>query len=306
MRIYKYNEIEKALDIRTLMSLIEKGLILHSENKVLSPPNSFLHFPLGDIHIKSAAIQGEDLAVIKIASGFPHNSKSGYRTSNGLMVLFSQKTGEPLALILDEGRLTDLRTALVGAICAKALAPANVQSIGIIGTGIQAKEQLKYLNYATSCRDVWVWGRTREKAIAFSQEPELADYRIAVAQNIEQITDHCNLIVTTTGSTQPLLYGSQLKPGTHVTAVGADQKGKQELDVTVFQKADLIIADSLDQCWEYGDLSCAKGLNLSCSIKELGHFLKDPLYRRPEWITIADLTGLAVEDLAVAKMAYSQ
>src|SRR4029077_9953991 len=133
----------------------------------------FMRFknPPGDVHVKSGYIPGDDLYVIKIASGFYDNSKIGLPSSNGLMLLFSQKTGALQAILLDEGRLTDLRTALAGAICAKYLAPKQVDCIGIIGNGTQAKQQLLNLQFVTSCREVIVWGRDPTKTLAFIEDP---------------------------------------------------------------------------------------------------------------------------------------
>lgn len=183
--------------------------------------------------------------VVKIASGFYENPALGLASSNGAMLLFSQKTGELIAILLDEGRLTDLRTGLAGAIAAKYLAPSSITKIGIIGTGTQAKEQLFHLQYVTSCRDVLIWGRDPIKAKIFASDPNLKNFSTSIARNIEELTQNCNLIVTTTPSSNPLIFAHQLQPGTHITALGADDVGKQELDASVFARADLIVVDSL-------------------------------------------------------------
>src|SRR5262249_50936739 len=159
-------QIENCIDVPLILEELEKGLILYSERQVEIAPVGFMRFktPPGDVHVKSGYISGDDLYVIKIASGFYDNFKLGIPSSNGVMLLFSQKTGELQAILHDEGRLTNLRTALVGAICAKYLAPRHVNCIGIIGTGSQAKEQLFNLQFVTSCREVLVWGRNASKA----------------------------------------------------------------------------------------------------------------------------------------------
>ncbi len=300
MKIFTKEQIKEAVDIRMLLDALEKGFILYSEKKVCSAPVGFLEFvsPPGDVHIKSCYIPGDEYYVVKIASGFYHNPSLGLSSSNGVVLLFSSQTGALQAIFLDEGYLTDLRTALTGALCAKYLAPKNVERIGIIGTGTQARMQLYYLQYVTRFRDVVVWGRSPEKMHSFSQDPWLSGFKIHCAECIEAVTESCNLIVTTTTSKQPLLFGSQIKPGTHITAVGADQVGKQELDATVFEKADLIIADSLVQCRAFGDLAHAN----PCSAIELGAFLKAPLLAHT--ISVADLTGLAISDLQLAKVLY--
>lgn len=219
------------------------------------------------------------------------------------MLLFSQKTGVLEAILLDEGYLTDVRTALAGAIVAKHIAPHPITKIGIIGTGTQAREQLFHLQFVTPCRDVLVWGRTKAKADSFTRDPYLKDFNISLATKIEEITQNCNLIVTATVSKEPLLFGHQIRAGTHITAVGADNVGKQELDATVFDKAELIIVDSLTQCKAYGDLAHAKEIDRK-PIQELGSFISSPSPRNKHAITVADLTGLAIEDLQVAKSIF--
>lgn len=305
MKIYTRHEIEQAIDIPYLMEEIEKGLQLASQGRALNAPVSFMHFeaPKGDVHIKSGALSDGEMYVIKIASGFYENPALGLPSSNGVMLLFSQKTGELMAILLDEGRLTDLRTGLAGAIAAKHLAPSPVTRIGIIGTGTQAREQLIQLQYVTSCKDVLAWGRDPFKAKTLASDSSLNAFNIKVSQSIEEVTQNCNLIVTTTSSSKPLLFGNQIRPGTHITAVGADDFGKQELDESVFDCANLIVVDSLTQCSSYGDLSKAKNIDLR-SVIELGQLIENPKKRKPDWITVADLTGVAIEDLQIAKAIY--
>lgn len=305
MKIYTNDEIKQAIDIPFLMEQMEHGLRLASQGHAITAPTSFMHFdaPKADVHIKSGAFRNGEMYVVKLASGFYHNPSLGLPSSNGVMLLFSQKTGELIAILLDEGQLTDLRTGLAGAIAAKYLAPSQVNQIGIVGTGTQARQQLFHLQNATSCKKALVWGRDRLKANAFASDPFLEAFHITVAESIEEITEKCNLIVTTTPSTKPLLFGHQIRPGTHITAVGADGKEKQELDESVFDCADLIVVDSLHQCSQYGDLSHAKNIDLS-SIIELGKLVNDPIRRKPSWITVADLTGIATMDLQVAKAVY--
>ncbi len=306
MRIYTKNQIEKAIDIPLLITEIERGLIYYSKKQTMIAQSSFLRFekPPGDVHIKSGAILDDEFYVVKIASGFYDNPKLALPSSNGLMLLFSQKTGELKAILLDEGLLTDLRTALAGAIAAKYLANHPIKKIGIIGTGTQAREQLFNLQFVTACREVLIWGRNPAKAKAFSQDLRFSSFKISLAKEIEEIPQNCDLIVTATSSKNPLLFGDQLRPGTHITAVGADDYEKQELDSSVFDKADLVIVDSLSQCSQYGDLSHVKDIQ-NKPIMELGAFLEKPKIRHKHLITVVDLTGIAIEDLQVAKAVFS-
>ncbi|MDE3055671.1 MAG: deaminase [Verrucomicrobiota bacterium] len=304
--IYTKEKILQAIDPLLILEEIERGLVCYSQKQTITSPIGFLHFdePPADVHIKSGAILDNDLYVVKIASSFYENPAKNLPSSNGLMLLFSQKTGELLAILQDEGYLTDLRTGLAGAIAAKYLCTGKVEKIGILGTGTQARHQLQALQWVTSCRQVLVWGRNAMRAGAFCRDPDLANFQISAAKSIDQIAEQCNLIVTTTPSSHPLLFGHQIRPGTHITAVGADGPGKQEIDSSLFERADLIAVDSYAQCRQYGDLSHVDPA-ATLPLIELGELIA----RKPQQnlsITIADLTGVAVEDLQIAKAVYAR
>lgn len=304
MNVFTKDQIQNALDVPFIMSEIEKGLVSYSMKQTIMAPIGFLNFstPPGEVHIKSGTVLNDEYYVVKVASSFYDNPKIGLPSSNGLMLLFSSINGKLEAILLDEGRLTDIRTGIAGAISAKYLANP-VTGIGIIGTGTQARDQLYNLQFITDCKEVYVWGRDPIKCEAFKNDPQFSSFNISIAKSIDDIGALCNLIITTTSSTSPLLFGRQIRPGTHVTAVGADSTGKQELDVSVFEKADIISVDSLSQCSKYGDYSRAK--HLDKPVYELGEIISNPISRSKDSITIADLTGVAVEDLQIAKAIYS-
>jgi ornithine cyclodeaminase len=279
---------------------------MYSRQETVIPPVAILHFdhPPGDCHIKYGYSKGGNYYIIKVASGFPNNPSIGIPAGNGLMLLFDKTTGAPVCILLDEGYLTDLRTAAAGAIAAKYLAPKHISCIGIIGTGAQAYYQLCLLTSVTDCREVMIWGRDRSKALQFSKNPDLKSFRIEIAEDLDQLTAACNLIVTTTSSSTPLLFAQQIQKGTHITAIGADDFGKQELDAQIFKKADRIIVDSRSQCSIFGDTASAlrEGLIALNHMIELGSIIENPSLGRTnnDQITIADLTGVAIQDLQIA------
>jgi len=311
MKILSKEEIEKVIDFEKILKFIEEGFVAYSKKETVIPPVASLHFakPPGDCHIKYGYSKESKYYVVKIASSFYENPKIGLPSGNGLMLLFDKQTGKPVCLLLDEGYLTDLRTAAAGCIAAKYLAPKNVRCIGIIGTGAQAYYQLKFLTHATECRKVLVWGRDKEKAKKFCQHSDLKIFQCEVAEDLDQLAKSCNLIITTTSSSKPLLFAQQIQPGTHITAMGADDIGKQELDPHLFQKADRIIVDSRSQCVSIGDASHAiqQGLIEEKQLMELGNvILSRSLGRTSDsQITIADLTGVAIQDLQIASAIYS-
>ncbi|MGB6977046.1 MAG: ornithine cyclodeaminase family protein [Gammaproteobacteria bacterium] len=312
MEIIRLDQIKKILKNIDIISEIEQGFLAYSSGKVITPPVGELLFkqPPGDVHIKYGYIIGDPYYVIKIASGFYDNPKLHLPSSNGLLLIFSQKTGEILGILLDEGYLTDLRTAAAGAITAKYLAPATVNNIGIVGTGTQARLQLFYLKQVTTCRKVIVWGRDDRKLTHFRNSLEKEGFSIKITQHIEELTSACNLIVTTTPAISPLLSASRIRQGTHITAVGADSPHKQELDPAILKIANIIVADSIEQCVERGEIAHAvrnKFINKEKLI-ELGNIISGTQAGRTsdEQITVADLTGLAVQDIQIAKAVYNQ
>lgn len=310
--IISLEQIKKLLSTSSdseLIQIIEDGFVSYSKGKIIVPPVGHLPFsnPPGDLHIKYGYIKDDDFFVVKLASGFYDNPKIGLNSSNGLMLVFSQKTGELYSILLDEGHLTDIRTALAGAVVAKCLAPKKVNTIGIVGTGIQARLQLRFLKSIIDCKKVIVWGRSDEKLDDYKRDPIISDFNITSTRNISELTQRCNYIVTTTPSTRPLLLSNEIQPGTHITAVGADTPGKQELEANLFGKASIIVADSKSQCIDHGDLFHAMKSEVinEDQIIELGTLISKGHSRtKDSEITIADLTGVAIQDIQIAKYIY--
>lgn len=301
-------DIVKEVD---LVKAMEEGFIQYSKGNTVVPPVGELLFenPVGETHIKYGYIKNQDNYTIKVASGFPGNLENGIPSSQGMMLLFSQKTGETTAILLDNGKLTDLRTAAAGALVAKYFAPKSITSIGILGTGIQARLQLDFLRHQTGCKSVWLWGRNSEKVEKMKKEldPEL---EVHLASSPAEVASNANLLVTTTSSKEPLLHRSNIQPGTHITAVGSDTSEKQELVAEILEKADIVIADSLPQSTARGEIYQAVKSGRISNEKpiELGNALQNTDLQRTDdqQITIADLTGVAVQDIMIAEAVYTQ
>lgn len=303
-------EIEQLIQSIDIIAAMEEGFIAYSNGNTVVPPVGELIFEKlkGETHIKYGYIKNDDYYVIKVASGFYDNPKLGISSSQGLMLLFSQKTGQPVAILLDEGFLTDIRTAAAGALAAKYFAPKQISAIGIIGTGIQAKLQLQYLQKYTPCKTVWVWGRTPENAAKFKSDLG-TDFDIHIAKTPKEVAAHSNLIVTTTPSNKSLLSAENISPGTHITAVGSDTSDKQELSSSLLAKADIVIADSIPQSKSRGEIYRAikDGKLAANKVLELGKAIQDSSLQRinTQQISIVDLTGVAVQDMMIAKAVYT-
>ena len=306
MKTLSLKEIKTALPSVDLMSEIEEGFIAYSQGRAVIPPvgELVMQDPPGDVHIKYGYLTGDDYYVIKIASGFYENAKLNLPTGSGLMLVFSQKTGVLEAVLLDEGYLTDIRTAVAGAIAAKYLAPPDVKRIGIVGAGMQARLQLEYLAPLTDCRNVLVWAPSEDEFAAYQRDMGEKGFNVSTTSDAGNIMASCNLIVTTTPATTPILSG-QVQPGTHITAMGSDTPEKQELDAEILQHADLVVADSISQCLERGEIHQALKSNAitEADLVELGSIIAGDATGRKsdDQITIADLTGVAVQDIQIAK-----
>lgn len=310
MHIFHLSQIMEILKSIDIIPSIEEGFVAYSKGNAVVPPVRELIFknPPGDVHIKYGYINGDDCYVVKVASGFYDNPKLNLSSSNGLMLLFCQKTGALLSILLDEGYLTNLRTAAAGAIAAKYLAPKTINEIGIIGTGIQARLQLLYLQKVIQCKDAVVFGRDTDKLLRFQTDMKNEGFTVHTTQTLEDISS-CNLIVTTTASSLPILFSKHIRAGTHITAIGADTPHKQELEETIFGMADVVVADSLSECMARGDIAHAirKNIISEDNVIELGNIISGTCQGRTSdnQITIADLTGLAVQDIKIAKAVYA-
>lgn len=310
-KIFTLDQIKNALKAIDLIPLIEEGFVEYSKGNVIVPPVGELlfHDPPGDVHIKYGAIKNDDYYVIKIASGFSKNQELfGISALQGLMLIYNQKSGEPLGILLDEGHLTTVRTAIAGSIMAKYMAPKKVSKIGIVGTGSQAREQLLYLKPVVNCRDVVIWGRSEDNLLKIKDEMEKEGFNITTTTIMDELTTTCNLIVTTTSANTELIKAEQIQKGTHITAMGSDTIEKQELDPNILKIADKVIVDSISQSKERGEVYHALKRNIISEDKliEIGTMIENNSFQRnsENEITIGDLTGVAVQDIQITKAVY--
>lgn len=308
MNILTKEQILENLDIDSAIAQIEMGFVAYSKGESSVPPVGHLPFAAGDCHIKYGHIASDPYFVIKIATGFNTNRAKGIPSCNGMMIIMDASTGFPVALLQDEGLLTDIRTAIAGLIAAKYLGPKRVEKIGIIGCGGQAKFQLEYLTHITDCRSVMVWNHTPDSINKFKREVERFGFRVEEAMDIAALARECNLIITTTPSTTPLIKPEWVREGTHITAVGADAPGKQELDEKLVELADIRAVDSYSQCIDHGEVAQAYARKLvnRDDLIELGEIVAAGVKARTDeqQITLADLTGVAVQDIKIALSVY--
>ena len=306
-QVFKLDEILKALKDIDVVDVIAQGFKALSEEKVVIPPIGEMLFPDvdGELHIKYGAIKGDEDFVVKMATGFFQNPSIGLSPFSGCMMVFSQKTGHISSVLLEEGELTNHRTAAAGAVAAKFLAPKNVNMIGIVGTGVQSRLQALYLQKMTDCRNLVIWGRNKDKAELAAVDMQKMGYEANVIENLNDLCKVSQIIVTTTPATSPLLKREMITPGTHITAMGSDTSDKCELSPDILDLADIVAADSIEQAIQRGEISQAlkAGKCNKDKLVELGSIIIDPSKGRTndQQITIADLSGVAIQDIMIAK-----
>ena len=318
--ILREPEIRALLDPAACIEAVEKAFSLYSTGRAELPVVLHLHVPesQGEIHIKAGHLHGAANYAIKIVSGFSGAAPAAPQTINGMVLVFDARTGAPAAFLLDNGYITELRTAAAGAVAAKHLARRDVKTVAVIGSGQQARYQIESLDLVRKFRNVRIYGRTAHRAEACAthlmEKFAIARgevVRFSVATSVREAVEGADIVITVTSSHEPLVRAEWLAPGTTVIAVGSDNPEKQELDVDVLARADRIVADSIPQCLRLGEIHHAveRGAitkeKVDAEIGEITAGLK-PGRKSDSEIIVVDLTGVGVQDVAAAVLVYQR
>ena len=307
------SEIKKCVQLNgQLIPIIEDAFKSLALGKTTMPPILRLDIEKyhGESDVKAAYIDGLDSYAIKVASGFFNNPNLGLPSSNGLMILLDSKTGVLKSVLLDKGYLTDVRTAIAGAIAAKHLSNPESSNVGIIGAGIQAKMQLEALLLVRNIKTAYIWSRDSKKTNKFVQNIKgKINIKIIACESPEQTVNLSEILITCTPSKSPIIKSEWLKKGLHITAMGSDAEMKNELDPKIIKDCDYYIPDSQSQTSILGELNHAIKAGLVSAEKkynELGSvIINSNLGRRNiNDVTVADLTGTGVQDTAIARHTY--
>ncbi|MGZ8567554.1 MAG: ornithine cyclodeaminase family protein [Actinomycetota bacterium] len=301
VRILGRGDVEAALDMAACIDVVEAAFVAYASGRAELPGVIHLAVPGsdGEIHVKAGYLHGGQVYAVKVASGFYRPEPPAI---DGLVVVFDAATGAPLAVLLDGGYLTDLRTGAAGGVAARHLAREDAAVVGVLGTGIQARRQVGALRVVRpSVAEVRVWGRDAAKAAAAADA-----VRGVPVGTVEEAVRDADVVVTCTASREPLVRAAWLAPGAHVTAVGSDGPGKQELDPEVLRRANVLVMDAKEQCLRLGELQHAPAE--ADRAVELGAVCADAVPGRtaPEQLTVCDLTGVGVQDVAAAAAALAR
>ncbi|WP_036232887.1 cyclodeaminase [Marinobacterium litorale] len=312
IKILTESELRQCVSLdRALHDRIEHAFSQLEQGDVVMPPVLSMDLPSvnGEVDVKTAFVPGMDNFAIKVSPGFFDNPAKGLPSLNGLMVVLSAETGIVTAVLLDNGYLTDIRTAAAGGVAARHLAPASVQTAGILGTGVQARLQLKALLLEREVQRVRVWGRDRDKAESFAQEQaELHGIPVTVSESIEALVLESQVVITTTPAREPLIRADWLHPGMHITAMGSDAPDKNEIAPSALAAAGYLVVDRVSQSLERGELRSAVAAGV---LRREGPFTElsaicagtAPGRTHEAQITVCDLTGTGVQDTAIADRA---
>jgi len=307
-------DIRRSLSIEEAISAVEDGFTRLAAGEVNLPPVMSLEMPQsrGEAHVKGAHISGAASFAIKVATGFYDNPVIGLPSGSGMMLVFSARTGFPEALLFDNGYLTDLRTAAAGAIAAKYLAKKKLSVVGVVGAGAQGRFQVMALAEVREFQKVLVYDLDRSRSARYAQEmPDIIGVDCLAPENVQDVVTESDLLVTATPSTKPYVRTQWLHPGLHITAMGSDAPHKQELESEALARADLLVCDLKAQCFERGELH--HGLEDGTIVEqneivELGELTsgRHPGRTDDSQVTICDLTGVGVQDAAIATLTYEK
>ena len=299
--------LRKAITPQVAVDAMREAFRADGEGRAHVPAVINLEVPAhhGEFHVKTALIDGVPHVAVKIASGFYDNPAKGLPSGSGLMAVFDAATGLPAALLLDNGFLTDIRTGAAGAVAAEVLAPATFSTVGMLGSGLQARYQVRCLRSVRAFTHIVAWSPDRLRLDAYINEMKDEGFDARAAATPETVCREADVLITATPSRTPLVHAEWLRAGQHVTALGSDSPGKQELDAGCLALADLLVVDRLTQCASFGELRHPLDAGLLRPDRvhaELGEIVAGlkPGRTSAEQITIADLTGVGFQDTAIA------
>jgi ectoine utilization protein EutC len=314
LAVYTESEIRAAVSPADAVRVIRDAFRADGLGQTTVPDVINLAIPgtQGEFHIKTAYVAGLPHVAVKVASGFYENPARGLPTGTGMMALFDAATGMPAALLLDNGYLTDVRTGAAGAVAADVLARSKIETVGVIGSGVQARHQVRCLREVRRFTRLVAWSIDRDGVSAYCDEMrDTLGLDVCAAGSAEAVAHAADVLVTATPSRAPIVMASWVRPGTHVTALGADGPGKQELDPQLVVAADLFVVDRLSQCRRLGELQHALAARLMREEDvdaELGQIVAGKVRGRTHdrEITVADLTGVGFQDTAIASLAFER
>lgn len=307
VRVLGRENVRRLVGMADAITAVRDAFVAADQGRAVMPAPLELRLPEaeGELHVKGAYLHGAPVFAVKTATGFYRNPARGLPVSGGLTLIYDAETGRLLVLVADGGLLTELRTAAAGALAADLLARPNARIAAVIGAGGQARYQLRALREVRPIGQVRVWGRNTEAAERCARDMAGPGIAASAAASAREAVRGAEVVITATSASQPLIEAGWLAAGAHVTAMGSDMPHKQELDPQVLAEADKYVADSVQAAAVSGELhhAIAAGVfDAGSAYGELGALASGRLGGRTsaDELTVADLTGLGIQDAAMA------
>ncbi len=312
MRILSRRQVLELLSLHDCIEAVANAFRAHAEGRTLGPGVLGVPAARGGFHIKAAGLVGSrSYFAAKTNANFPDNpQRFGLPTIRGTVVLADAETGEPLAM-MDSASVTALRTGAATAVAAKYLARRDSRSATVVGCGVQGEIQLAAIAAVLPLERVWVLDAdpARAQGLAARAQADLG-IRVSVATDLHAALRESDVCVTCTPSRRPFVFRDDIAPGTFIAAVGADNRGKQELEPALVASSTLVV-DVLEQCAEIGELqhALAAGLMTRESVHaELSDVVAGRRQGRThdDEIMVFDSSGTALQDVAAAIVVYER
>ncbi|HQK55668.1 MAG TPA: ornithine cyclodeaminase family protein [Methanolinea sp.] len=296
-----YPDPGKAIDLSRLNRVIEESFAEHARGRVQMPPKLYVTLPRGDFRTMPAYIPSLGIAGVKVVNVHPENPSKGIPSVMAITIILDVDTGAPRAL-LNATELTDMRTGAAGAVAAAHLSPSRSVSIGLVGSGKQAKSQVQAIEKELDVREILVWSRSEKNANQLCTQLSHIECRTSSLPRVCE----CDVLVTATPSRKPLVRDEWIREGTHINAIGADAPGKEELDPAILRRASVFVDDPV-QAAHSGEVNVPISMGLysiDMIAGTLGQVVIGEKRRMSrDEITVFDATGLAIQDLAIASVA---
>jgi alanine dehydrogenase len=305
-------QVGHLISMPEVIDSVQQAYEAFSSSQVVQPSYTTIHLPSprGEIDFKMGYHQPSEMISLKASSGgFAENAKNyGVPSGMGTILLFDAMTCA-LACIMDGSLITGLRTGAAGAVSVKALARKDSKTIVSIGTGNQARMQIRAIREVMKIESIHAWDQHPDTLSKYKIDIE-KDFGIPVhvATSKQAAVERADILITTTRGKGSLVETAWVKPGTHIIAVGTDEQGKQELEPGIFANAK-IVNDSIEQCAEKGETWHALHhgvIDRSDIHAEIGEILLGTKSGREndDEITIFDTTGMAIQDNTTASRIY--
>ncbi|PDT54057.1 MULTISPECIES: ornithine cyclodeaminase family protein [Sinorhizobium] len=310
--LLKKDEVRRLIGMTEVIGAVEEAYKAFNSDQVEQPDyiGIDLPSPRGEIDFKLGYYKANEVISMKASSGGFIDNPTAHGMPNGMatIFLFDARSGA-LSCVMDGSLILGLRTGASGAVSVKALARKNARTIASIGTGNQARMQIRAINEIMKIEEIHAWDNNPETLSRYKTDIE-SEFGIPVimANSKKEAVEQADILITTTRGKGSLVEADWVKPGTHIVAIGTDQRGKQELDPEIFRNAKLVV-DSISQCTEKGETWHPLDRNIITRNDihgEIGEVLlgQKPGRESHDEITIFDSTGMAIQDNTTASKIY--